>query len=144
MGWDPPLIRRKLNMLRLWKRLICMDYTRFTKHIFLWEYSKCRNNWSHHVKRVFVSIDNIVAFQSCLFVSFENPRYYLQEVTLKLLDKYKQRWKTDIVSQSKLSLLYKHIKREYLKGRTLCKYEYELTSKITSNTITLRHFTPRH
>ena len=35
MGWDPPLIRRKVSMLRLWKRLICMDNTRLTKQIWL-------------------------------------------------------------------------------------------------------------
>ena len=34
MGWDPPLIRRKVSMLRLWKRLICMDNTRLTQNIF--------------------------------------------------------------------------------------------------------------
>ena len=34
MGWDPPLIRRKVSILRLWKRLICMDNTRLTKKIF--------------------------------------------------------------------------------------------------------------
>ena len=33
MGWDPPLIRRKVSMLTLWKRLICMDNTRLTKKI---------------------------------------------------------------------------------------------------------------
>ena len=34
VGWDSPLIRRKVNMLGLWKRLICMDNTRLTKQIF--------------------------------------------------------------------------------------------------------------
>ena len=34
MGWDPPLIRRKVSMLRLWKRLICMHNTHLTKKIF--------------------------------------------------------------------------------------------------------------
>ena len=38
------------------------------------------NNWSHEVKQVFVDIDNIVAFQRCSLVSFENPRHFLQEV----------------------------------------------------------------
>ena len=33
-GWDPPLIRRKVSMVRLWKRAICMDNTRLTKKIF--------------------------------------------------------------------------------------------------------------
>ena len=63
-------------------------------------------------KNVFVDIGNIVAFQSCSIVNFENPRHFLQEVKLKRLDKYKQRWKNDIDSRSKLSLLYIHIKRE--------------------------------
>ena len=60
-----------------------MDNTRLTKKIFLWDYSKCRNNWSHEVKKVFVDIGT-VAFQSCSLVNFENPRHFLQEVKLKL------------------------------------------------------------
>ena len=82
-----------------------MDNTRLTKKICLWDYSKCRNNRSHEVKKVFVDIGNIVAFQSCSLVNFKNPRHFLQEVKLKLLDIYKHRWKNDIDSQSKLSLL---------------------------------------
>jgi len=35
---------------------------------------------------------------------------------MKLLDEYKHRWKNDIDSQSKLSLLYKHIKTEIISG----------------------------
>ena len=46
-----------------------MDNTRLTKKIFLWDYSKCRINWSHEVKKVFVDIGNIVAFQSCSLVN---------------------------------------------------------------------------
>ena len=37
MGWTPPQIRRQLNSLRLWKRLITMDNNRLTKRIFLWD-----------------------------------------------------------------------------------------------------------
>ena len=81
MDWDPPLIRRKVSMLRLWKRLICMDNTRLTQNIFLWNYSKCRNNWSHKVKKVLVDIGNIVAIQSCSLVNCENPRHFLQGKT---------------------------------------------------------------
>ena len=49
-------------------------------------------------------IGNIVAFQSNSLVSFENPRHFLQEVKLKLklLDKYKHRWKNEMDSRSKL------------------------------------------
>ena len=104
VGWDSPLIRRKVNMLGLWKR---MD----NKADILWDYSNCKTNWSHEVKQLFAEIGNIVAFQSCSLVNFENPRHFLQEVKLTLLDKYKHRWKNDIDSQSKLSLLYIHIKR---------------------------------
>ena len=35
MGWDPPLIRRKVSMLRLWKRLICMDNIWNMEDIFM-------------------------------------------------------------------------------------------------------------
>ena len=128
-------------MLRLWKRLICMNHTRLTKKIFLWDYSKCRNNWSHEVKKVFVDIGDIVAFQSCSLVNFENPRHFLQEVKLKRLDEYKHRWKNDIDSQSKLSLLYIHIKKEisvelYV-SMNMIKHLRSLLTQLRSGTLPL-------
>ena len=40
-----------------------MHNTHLTKKIFLWDYSKCRNNWSHEVKKVFVDTGILLQFK---------------------------------------------------------------------------------
>ena len=49
-GWTPCNIRRKIDMLRLWGRLVNMDNNRLAKIIFLWDHKICRKNWSNEVK----------------------------------------------------------------------------------------------
>jgi hypothetical protein len=56
MGWDSSSLRQKLNVLRLWCRLIMMPASRLTKRIFLWDYELSMsgyNNWSNFVKTLF-------------------------------------------------------------------------------------------
>ena len=125
-----------------------MENTRLTKQIFVWDNSKCRNNWSYEVKKGFADIGNIVAFQSSSLVNFGNPRHFLQEVKLKLLDKYKHRWKNDIDSQSKLSLLYIHIKREisveHYVSMNMSKHLRSLLTQLRSGTLPLDIETGRY
>ena len=96
----------------------------------------------------FVDIGNIVAFQSCSIVNFENPRHFLQEVKLKRLDKYKQRWKNDIDYGNKLSLLYIHIKGEFsvelYVRMNMSKHLISLLTQFRSGTLPLEIETRRY
>ena len=56
MGWTSPVVRRKMNILRLWNRLEKMSDTRLTKRIYLWDKSQNRNNWSRDCKKVLKEI----------------------------------------------------------------------------------------
>lgn len=41
-GLLPPVIHRKIAMLRFWKRMLFMNDHRLTKHIFLFDFAKCK------------------------------------------------------------------------------------------------------
>ena len=51
MGWVPSRVRRKVEMLRLWNRLVNMADGRLTKRIFLWD-KKIKGNWSKDIETV--------------------------------------------------------------------------------------------
>ena len=55
--WTPPLVRRQLNCVRMWNRLLKMNEHRRSRRIFIWDYTKCRNNWCHEVRNILKSID---------------------------------------------------------------------------------------
>ena len=52
MGWSNHHNRQKLEMIRLWNRIINMDDDRITKIIFNWEYDLGLNNWCTSVKQI--------------------------------------------------------------------------------------------
>ena len=88
-----------------------MDNTSLTKHVFYGITLNVKTIGHMKLTSVFVDIDTIFAFQSCSLVSFENPRHFLQEIKLNLLDKYKHQWKT--ILNLKVNFHYcSHIKRE--------------------------------
>ena len=37
VGWTPCRVRRKVEMLRLWNRLVSLEDHRVTKHVFMWD-----------------------------------------------------------------------------------------------------------
>lgn len=52
-GWPLFSYKVKINMLRLSNRLVCLNDSRLTKQVFLWDYDKCNNNWCANVKSFF-------------------------------------------------------------------------------------------
>ncbi len=52
IGWTSCVIRRHVEMIRLWNRLVNMEDSRITKRIFNWDYELLCNNWSSEVKHI--------------------------------------------------------------------------------------------
>lgn len=52
IGWLSPDIRRRLDMIRMWDRLVKMDDSRLTKRVFLWDYNH-HQGWCSDMKKVF-------------------------------------------------------------------------------------------
>ena len=50
MGWENCSIRKKIEILRIWNRVVVMDEARLCKKIFNWEFDKGVNNWCTCVK----------------------------------------------------------------------------------------------
>ena len=56
LGWVPPQIRRHLDMLRLWNRIVSIAETRLPK--ILYQYMLKKNNtWVTEVKQIFTKIN---------------------------------------------------------------------------------------
>ncbi len=64
LGWFSCRMRRKMNVLRYWNRLLKLDDDRLTKHFFLWDYGIIKNNWSSHVGEILSDISCIERFQN--------------------------------------------------------------------------------
>ena len=67
MGWTPAIIKRKVNMVRLWCRLVRMNEDRLTKRIFLQDLSLCNSgvkNWCSEIKHIFQETDQMYLFET--------------------------------------------------------------------------------
>ena len=60
VGWVEPDIRRKLEMIRMWARLIRMDDNRLTKRVFLWDYNQ-QHGWCSELKKIlsYIGLSNL-------------------------------------------------------------------------------------
>lgn len=53
MGWTHSSVRRRVNMVRLWNKLINLDPERLTKKIFLWDYNHNGKGWAGDMKDLY-------------------------------------------------------------------------------------------
>ena len=95
MAWEPLINRQKLNMLRLWNRLVKLENNRLTKKIFLWEYSIGRNNWTCNLKTIFNEIENTNCFDNIMICD-------LRRAKEKLLERSTNIWSESILNKPKL------------------------------------------
>ena len=63
MGWTPSIIRRKLNLLRYWNRLIKLEDHRLTKHVFISDYHN-EATWCKNVKNIFHELEMSDLYES--------------------------------------------------------------------------------
>ena len=64
MGWTQSAVRRKVNILRLWNRLLSMNVTRLPKMILNWDMKSKGNTWSKGVKSILCDINLANAFDN--------------------------------------------------------------------------------
>ena len=63
MGWLPSKIRRYMNIIRYWNRLINMDNFRLTKKVFLWDRNSRIKTWCSDVMGVLDGISMSDSFE---------------------------------------------------------------------------------
>lgn len=105
MGWTDLYTVIKLNKLRFWNRLICLDSNRSTKKSFLNDFYLCKKNWSSEIKLIAEEINQIYTFNQLQQFDLK-----LAEITLNT--NFITNWKLS-VTQNKKALLYKSIKLEF-------------------------------
>ena len=95
IGWLPCYIRRQINILRFWNRLIKLDDNRLTKKVFLWDYELKINNWSSEVENILddLSMHNILQNKTIC------PMKQLEE---KLKFEYEKVWLNNCLQKPKL------------------------------------------
>ena len=79
IGWLSCSSRWSINIIRYWNRLINMHENRLTRRVFNWDFSICRNNWSHKVKALLINLNLVTSFHNQITCD-------LNEVTQKLYD----------------------------------------------------------
>ena len=103
-------IRRKLNMTRLWHRLISMDVERITHKVFLWDTNSCkRGTWSYDIKQVFADINRLQLYSNRQSFDLHTILRHAETV---LMEAEKHKWNVDLDKQSKLRT-YKLFKSDF-------------------------------
>ena len=105
MGWASTNAKRKLCIIRLWNRLICMEDSRLPKIIFNWEHGTNSFGWSHDLKRLFSSLNRTDDYVQKRFI-------YTNDIKLELYEKEVQKWNEDVINKDKLHT-YVRFKHEY-------------------------------
>ena len=101
MGWDSNRIRWKLNIIRLWNRLIDTREDRLVKKVFLYDINahilNNKSNFATQVKQICCDVD----LRSC----FTNKtKIHLSTVRTRLQNKFAHEWKNSIQNMSKLDV----------------------------------------
>ena len=105
MGWDPCLLRNKLNMVRLWNRLIAMSDERLIKQVFTWDISLKSKNWSRDMFDLFSEIglqEKFNNLEACSIAVFKDA----------LKTRYISNWMSQLSEKPKLRT-YLMFKTEY-------------------------------
>ena len=105
MGWENCSIRKKIEILRVWNRLVTMDEARLCKKIFNWEFDKGVNNWCACVKDIFIECNLIQWYERKALCDLNFIRQKLRENDEII-------WKQRLENKPKLHL-YRSIKLHY-------------------------------
>ena len=97
--------RQKLEMIRLWNRIINMDDDRITKVIFNWEYDLGLSNWCTSVKQILTECG--------LQQNYETKNLCnLNSLEIKLSAMNETQWKDNLHKKPKL-IFYQKLKNSY-------------------------------
>ena len=110
VGWTPPAVRRKIEMLKLFNRLMHLDKDRLTYRIFKWDWSHKNKTWGWSIRRILKDANLDIHID--LNMPYDNFDSVIQEVHEQLMLKEVDKWKKDLLSQSKLRF-YRTFKTEF-------------------------------
>ena len=102
MAWKSPVTRHRLEMIRLWIRIVEMDNSRLTKRIYVWDKRIKKSNWSNEVKLILkdCELEHLYTCENPLDVVSKSD--ILKVVEEKLMLQQIEKWTKDKDSQTKL------------------------------------------
>jgi hypothetical protein len=97
MGWVGCKVRRDLEMLRFWNRLLNMNANCLTKKVFIWDYSQQRSisNWNSDIYKLFEKIGKMYNYVNLIPIN-------LNEAKQILVNCEKQSWSDNLLDYPKL------------------------------------------
>lgn len=104
MGWTPPYIRNRCNMIRLWCRLVNLDLRRIPYRIFKWDMHFSiahRDTWSNDVKSIMTDCGLRDLFDSS-HTDGLSARFLCSFVEGVLMQKHCDRWIENVNNMPKL------------------------------------------
>ena len=105
MGWSSAKLRRHVNMIRFWNRLVSMDSSRLTKKIFDWDHSLSKQNWSDNILQILQN-------SNLEHIFYNKTQCDLEIISEKLWVNMENQWKNKIETKPKLRT-YKTFKEHY-------------------------------
>lgn len=130
MAWVNPNNRRKVEMLRLWNKLVKMNDDRLPKIVYC-HLTRINGSWLQNVKQIFTEINCIDVFNNN--VPIVNFKEFTDYAIKQLLVVQKSKWLIDIKSKPKL-LLYESYKDDYVTEKyctiNLKRYQRSLLAKL--------------
>ena len=113
MGWDPPVVRCKIEMLRLWNRLVGMNDQRMPK--LLYNHMLTQNHpWIAKIKNIFNEINCADVFSNN--VPIINFKEFSDFASKSLMTHVNNVWVNTLSNKPKLHL-YKEYKTQYCTER---------------------------
>ena len=113
MGWIGANVKRKLCMIRLWNKLVCMNNNRLPKIIFNWDHEKKSIGWCQDIKKLLNSLNRLEDYEQYRFIITDVIKFELH-------CKYMLKWKEEVS------------KKEKLRTYTRFKYEYGTEKYVSS------------
>ena len=97
VGWISSQVRRKVNMLRLWNRMMKLDSERLTKKVFMWDWNRRKSvgNWSSDVYNIFQDLGMLNVYRDLSTINIATAK-------IKLHESCRQNWKVEILNVPKL------------------------------------------
>ena len=105
MGWDPPEVRRKIEMLRLWNRVVGMDDGRLPKIMYKHMLTQ-GHPWLQEVKSIFSASKTTDVYERN--VPIVNVKVFLTHVKGCLLSLRCTAWSQSILLKPKLAIYSQH------------------------------------
>ena len=110
VGWDFPVVRRRLQMIKLLQRIMKMDDSRLTKKVLMWDWKHKGRTWSYNVRSILRMAD--VNLNPSSKIEDLDYDYAIKTVRCKLMEQEISKWEFDKGKQSKLRL-YTKLKDSY-------------------------------